>query len=111
MTGEAGGIGSLGIMTGRAAFNVPPCQLGMKSAARTDSDGCKTRLLMTQRPELELIDVSARHMTRRAEVLAVVAGGAFGTLSRCCNAMREPEIQIVYLPQRHPLRTIVCRQS
>lgn len=107
MTGDARGIGTLCVMARCTAFNVAPSELGMQSAPRADSIRLEIRLLVRQRKELQLVHVSSSHVTGGAEIFGVMARRAFGRPSGRLNTVREAEIQIMDLFQRHSLRAVI----
>lgn len=100
MAGYACRIRCLGIVTRSAGLHIPPRQLRVQTSPTSHTDRHKSSLLMRCRLETELIDVSARGVTRCTELLLTVARLAVGDLPLCSNTVRETEIQIVHFEER-----------
>lgn len=109
VTGQTGWIGSLGVMTGGAALDITSGEVGMSSAPGSDANGDEPGLLVSERAELKLINVSARGVAGGTEILGAMTRGAFGRLCGSGNTVSETEIKVVDFCQGHSLCPVVCR--
>ena len=103
---DAGRIGPLSVVTRCAAFNVPPCEFRVNSAAGTNTNRRKSCLTVGFGLELALVDVAAGIVAGRTECLLIMTALAVQFLPFNCKAMDELEIKIMDFCQTRFLTAI-----
>ena len=101
-------VSALNVMARGTAFDIPPCQCRVPSAARTDANRHERSELLRMRKRFErrLIDITSSSVACCAEYLLFVARLTILFLLLRCKPVRKTPVQVVHFCQRHSLASI-----